>query len=234
MTRALIVTAVLAVFALAAVTPIAASAAPQNAELDRILKKMETAGRGLKSFQANVNQEKYDKTIASTDRSVGTIYYRGGSTGSERILLDYTKPVPQTISVKGDEVTIYQPKIKQVYVTTRQRQAGRNASLSFLTVGYNQAGAQLREKYDITLLGPETVGSYSTTLLQLKAKQPAANSPRSIQVWVDNATGLPVKYVTFQENERTTVTLSNVQTIPTLPDSRFDISIPGDVRRVEG
>lgn len=234
MTRAIMVTTALAMFALAAIAPTHASAAPQNAELDRILAKMESAGKGIKSFQANVDQAKYDKTIASTDKSVGTIYYKGGTPGNERILLDYTKPVPQTISVIGDKVVIYQPKIKQAYVTTRQRQSSRNASLSFLTVGYNQAGAQLRERYDITLLGPETVGSYSTNVLQLKAKQPAANAPRSIQVWVDNATGLPVKYVTFQENERTTVTLSNVQTNLNLPDSKFEINIPGDVRTVEG
>jgi outer membrane lipoprotein-sorting protein len=234
MKRISILTTAIVTLAIATALPLRASAVAGDAELNRILAKMEAAGKSIKSFQANIQQEKYDKTIASTDRSSGTILYKAGTPGNERVLLDYVKPAPQTISVVGDKVTIYQPKISQAYVTTRQKQATKNTSLSFLTVGYNQAGSQLRERYVITLLGPETVGSFNTTLLQFKPKQPTANGPRNIQVWVDNNTGLPVKYVLFQENEKTTVTLSNVQTNLNLPDSKFDIKLPSGVRTVEG
>ena len=65
-------------------------------------------------------------------------------------------------------------------------------------------------------------------------KQPSANTPRTIQVWVDNKTGLPVKYVLHSENERTTVTLTNIQANPNLPDDRFEIKLPSGVRTVEG
>jgi outer membrane lipoprotein-sorting protein len=136
--------------------------------------------------------------------------------------------------VIGDKVVIYQPRINQAYRTTRQKQAAKNGSLSFMTLGYNQAGAQLRERYHITLLGPETAEPLGTTVLELKPKQPTATDPRKIQVWVDDRSGLPVQYYLLDASGWTRVTLSGIQTNPNLPDSRFDIKVPGNVRWVEG
>jgi outer membrane lipoprotein-sorting protein len=232
MRRALILMTVVVALA-AAVLPVRISAAADDAELNRILAKMEAAGKGIKTFQANIDQAKRDKSLPGVDKSSGTIYFKAGTPGNERVLMDYVKP-KQTISVIGNDVIIYQPVINQVYKTTRQQQSAKNANYSFLSVGYNQAGAQLREKYSITLLGPETIGSYNTTLLQLKPKQPDATSPRTIKVWVDNATGLPVKYVLSSQSEETTVTLTNIQTNTNLPDSKFEIKLPSGVRTVEG
>jgi outer membrane lipoprotein-sorting protein len=232
MRRALILMTVVVALA-AAVLPVRISAAADDAELNRILAKMEAAGRSIKTFQATVDQVKRDKVLNTRDTSSGTIYYKAATPGNERVLFDYIKP-KQTVSVVGNDVQIYQPVINQLYKTTRQKQSAKNANFSFLGVGYSQAGAQLREKYTITLLGPETVGSYSTTLLQLRPKQPDANSPRSMKVWVDDKTGLPVKYVLSSENEETTVTLTNIQTNPNLPDSKFELKVPSGVRTVEG
>ena len=90
----------------------------------------------------------------------------------------------------------------------------------------------MRDRYDITLLGPETTSPKGTTVLSLRPKQPEGNVI-GIQVWVDDKTGLPVQYIVKEKGAVTTVTLSNVKTTDISPKI-FEIDIPSGVKRVQG
>jgi outer membrane lipoprotein-sorting protein len=180
-----------------------------------------------------MNQLKHDMTLGYKEESTGTIYYKAGPEGSERVLIEYTAPTPQTVSVIGSKVVIYQPQINQAFVTTRQAQAGKNRSLAVVGMGYGQAGAALRDRYDVTLLGPDKVNGLETTLLALKPKQ-SENGIVAIQLWVDNVTWLPVKYVVQEKGAKTTTTLSGVKKDLKLDDSRFEIKLPKGTKVVEG
>src|SRR6185503_15309748 len=97
------------------------AAAPAGAQmLAPVLTKMEAAGRQLKTLQAAMSQLKHDTTLGFDETSTGTIYYKAGAAGSERVLIEYTQPTPQSVSVIGSKVVIYQPQINQAFVTTRQ------------------------------------------------------------------------------------------------------------------
>jgi outer membrane lipoprotein-sorting protein len=210
----------------------AVPAAPAQV-LSPVLLKMEQAGRNLKTLQAGISRQKRDMTLGATDKAVGTLYYKAGAEGTERVLIEDTEPTRQIMAVVGDKVTIYQPRINQAFVTTRRAAAGKNRSLAFLGVGYGQAGAQLRDKYDVTVIGPDTVAGRETTLLALKPKQ-AEGAIMGMQVWVDNTTWLPVQYVIGEKGARTTVTLSAMQPNVKLDDSKFEVSLPKGTQIVEG
>jgi outer membrane lipoprotein-sorting protein len=217
--------------ALSFISPAVAQTSDPKA--NAIIQKMETAGRGIKSLQANIVQEKYDKNLGETERSEGTLYFKAGAEGQEKVLLDFTKPVKESVSVIGDRVLIYQPATNQAFKTTRAKGAQKNSSLGFLGLGYQQAGSQLRDRFLVTYLSDETVAGRNASILDLKPK--GQENFTKMMVWVDAQTGMPIQYVIFgKDNSRTTVTLSNVRNGVKLDDGRFEIKIPSGTNVSEG
>jgi len=223
-----------AAFALATGAPLAvprASAATQV--MPQVLSKLEQAGRNLKTLQAGISQEKFDRTLGVKESSVGTFLYKAAAPGNERVLLQYTEPIPETVSVIGDKVMMYQPRINQLFVTTRKASANKNKSLGFLGLAYSDAAAQLREKYDITILGDTTVNGQPATQVQLNPKD-KSDGVQAIMMWVDQKTWLPVQYFIQDKGTKTTITLSGMKPNLQLPDDKFELSVPKNAQVVQG
>ena len=222
----------LTVAAVIGITAGASPAAPSQM-MSPVLTKMEQAGKNLKTLQAGISQQKIDRTLGVPENSTGTLFYKAAAAGNERVLLQYTSPIPETVSVVGDKVTIFQPKINQVFVTTRKASANKNRSLGFLGLGYSDAAAQLRDKYTITVLGDTPIDGKATTHIQLDPKD-KSEGVLGIQIWVAHDTWLPVKYFVVEKAAKTTISLSGMKTNQDLPDSKFEIPVPKDAKVVQG
>jgi outer membrane lipoprotein-sorting protein len=218
---------------LAAGVPLAAPAAAATQVMPQVLSKMEAAGRSLKTLQAGITQVKDDRTLGIKEQSSGTFLYKAGAPGTERVLLQYTEPSVQTVSVIGEKVMMYRPDLKQVVMTTRKAGAGKNKSLNFLGLGYGEAAAQLREKYDVTFLGDDKVNGLQTSMIQLDPKD-KSEGVQGIIVWVDQSTWLPVQYYVQEKGARTTITLTAMKPNLDIKDDRFVISYPKDTQVVQG
>jgi outer membrane lipoprotein-sorting protein len=223
-----------AVIAFAAGAPLAATGAAATTQMaPAVLTKMEQAGQNLKTLQAGISQEKIDRTLGVKENSTGTFFYKAAAPGNERVLLEYTSPIPETVSVVGDKVSIYQPRLNQLFVTSRKASAGKNKSLGFLGLAYSDAAAQLREKYSITILGEDTINGQSATQIQLDPKD-KSDGVQAIILWVDHQTWLPVQYFIQEKGTKTTITLSGMKPNIQLPDTRFEISVPKGAQVVQG
>lgn len=233
MKRALMTFAVAAAVTLGVGAPLAAPAAAATQVMPQVLSKMEAAGRSLKTLQAGIQQVKDDRTLGITEKSSGTFLYKAGAPGSERVLLQYTEPSVQTVSVIGDKVMMYRPDLKQVVETTRKAGAGKNKSLNFLGLGYGEAAAQLRDKYDVTFLGDEALNGLATSMIQLDPKD-KSEGVQGIIVWVDQKTWLPIQYYVQEKGSRTTITLSAMKPNLDIKDDRFVINYPRDTQVVRG
>lgn len=199
-----------------------------------VLTRLEQAGKNLKSLQAGISQQKQDRVLGVKESSTGSLLYKAGAgAGSERVLLTYTTPIPETVSVVGEKVTIYQPKLNQLFVTSRKAGANKNRSLGFLGLAYADAAQQLREKYTITILGEDLVNGQAATQVQLDPKD-TSDGVQGIILWVDHRTWLPVKYFVTEKNAKTTITLNAMQPNVTLGDDKFEIPVPKDVKVVNG
>lgn len=216
----------------AAAFVLAAGSAPAQV-MSPVLVKMEQAGRNLKSLQAGIAQEKIDRTLGVKENSVGTLFYKAAAPGNERVLLEYTKPIPETVAVVGDKVTIYQPRINQLFLTSRQASANKNRSINFIGLGYTEAAAELRDRYNITILGDDKINGRPATMIQLDPKN-KAEGVQSMMLWVDHQTWLPAQYFVIEKGSKTTITLSSMQPNIPLPDSKFEISYPKDAKVVRG
>ena len=224
--------ALAAALCLAGVAP-AAKAAAAAQMMAPVLAKMEQAGRQLKTLQAGIAQKKVDRTLGVTENSAGTLLYKAAPEGSERVLLQYTEPFPETVSVIGDKVSIYQPKLNQVFVTSRKAGANKNREIGFLGLSYGDAAQQLRDRYDVTVLGEDLVNGKPATQIALKPKNPN-DSIEGLQLWIDQSTWLPVKYFIQEKGAKTTITLSSVKKDVDLPDKRFEIVVPAGAQVIKG
>lgn len=198
-----------------------------------VLVKMEQAGRNLKSLQAGIAQEKMDRTLGVKESSTGSFFYKASTPGNERVLLEYTSPIPETVSVVGDKVSIYQPKINQLFVTTRKASANKNRSLNFIGLGYSEAASQLRERYDITILGETDINGRRATQIQLDPKN-KAEGVQALMIWVDHQTWLPIQYFVQEKGSKTTITLSSMKPNVPIPDEKFEIDVPKNAKIVRG
>lgn len=229
MRKILMLVAIAAVLTGAAASPQAAPAQMMSP----VLAKMEQAGRDLKTLQAGISQEKIDRTLGVKENSTGTLWYKAAEEGKERILLQYTAPIPETVSVVGDKVVIYQPKLNQVFITSRKATAGKNRSLGFVGLAYSDAASQLRDKYAVTILGDTTVDGRKVTQIQLDPKD-KSDGVQGIQLWVDQQTWLPVKYFIQEKSARTTIVLSGMKPNVKIDDDRFQIDYPKSAKVVQG
>lgn len=233
MKRALLTSAVAIALSVGAGAPIATPAAAATQVMPQVLTKMEAAGRSLKTLQAGIKQVKDDRTLGIKEESSGTFLYKAGAPGTERVLLQYTEPSVQTVSVIGENVMMYRPDLHQLVKTTRKAGAGKNKSLSFVGLGYGEAAAQLRDKYDVTFLGDDKLNGQAVSMIQLDPKD-KSEGVQGIIVWVDQKSWLPVQYFVQDKASRTTITLSAMKPNLDLKDDKFEIAYPKDTQIVQG
>src|SRR5438477_12627107 len=105
-----------------------ASTAPQL--LTGILQKMENAHRNLKSMKAAIVQKRVNSQIGTSDTDYGIVAYKPAENGRLKLRVDYTKPDNHMLSIVGDSLTFYQPRINQALKTTIGKAAKNRAASS--------------------------------------------------------------------------------------------------------
>lgn len=216
-----------ALMALAVLLPM--SPARANGKLDEVLSNMERAARSLKSMEAELNQEKRDMQIGGKEIYRGRIYFLHGK-ACDKVRIDYSIPQGQVVAVGCSEITLYQPRINQVILTTRQAQASKNQEFSFLATPYKSV-PELKKQYNIVYTGDEQLGAASTARLELTPK--GASSVQKLALWVDQSTWLPIKYQVVEKNNNvTTFTLGGINRNANLSDSKFKVSWPSGTKVV--
>jgi outer membrane lipoprotein-sorting protein len=201
-----------------------------NAQLTVLLKKMEAHYRGLTTLRADVQMDQFDATLGDHDHKRGKIIYLPGKNRSAAFRIDWTEPIIESIGVVNGQYRIYRSKIRQAYkgsVNDAAKQKGADGALSIL----NMPQAELREKFDMTVAGGETVANgVATTHLVLVPKRPATY--RSADVWVD-VDGMPVQMRQTETNgSYTVILLSNSVKNKKLDTRELIVEFPPDVKPI--
>lgn len=176
-----------------------------NAGLDTVLKKMDAVSATFRSAQAEFEWDRYEKVIDEVDDfQTGTIYYR--RTGKDLEMMADVKQVgsslkemksePKYVLFQGGTVRLYQPSTDQVTVYD----LGKNKSdfESYLVLGFGGSGQDLKNAFDVTYAGPETVNGVPTAKLQLVPKSDRVrNNFKQIFLWIDLNRGISVQQQFF-------------------------------------
>src|SRR5262245_13314135 len=85
--------------------------------LTGILNKMEKAHQEMKSMRADLISQKTNNQIGITDTDYGAFIYKpaGGKTKG-KLRVDYTRPSKDIVSLIGENLVLYQPRINQAEI----------------------------------------------------------------------------------------------------------------------
>jgi len=208
---------------------VAANTTPQI--LTGILNKMENAHQQMKSLKAELIQQKTNPQIGSTDTDYGVVLYKPSS-GKEKgkLRIDYTRPSKDIVSVVGETVTFYQPRINQVFKGTLNRLSKGKAGANL--IGLDSSLKALTVNYNIEFVRDEAINSHMTTLLRLTPKSGGQYS--AIDLWVNQQNWLPAQWKMSERNgDYTVITLKNLQLNANVTDAAFVVSIPSGTKVVD-
>lgn len=212
------------------VTATAVDASTMPRILTGILDKMENAHRQMKSLKAELVQQRAYPQIGITDTDYGTLIYKPASGKDKgKLRIDYTKPDVKVLSVIGENVTFYEPRLNQAIKSTVGRVAKGETGTQLM--GLDGSLKVLLNNCKVEIAGDATVGGQPATILRLTLQD--RDDYSSIDIWIPQ-NGIPVQWKMVERNgDYTVVTLKNTQMNTNIADSAFDINLPSGIKIID-
>lgn len=210
------------------------SAADARAQgvLREILNRMDTMNKSLVSLKADVRMDKFEATLGDTDTSTGTTSYLPKT--NKQVMyarIDWAKPAVENIVIIGDSYRLYRPRLNQV-IEGKVDKTGKDSHVPGNALAFmGMSRAQLQANYDVNYIGQETANGTQTWHLELLPK--TKTSYKTAELWVDG-NGMPIQAkIIEQNNDSTTVVLSNIQKNVTIKAAEFQLNLPANVKKVQ-
>ncbi|HWF12012.1 MAG TPA: outer membrane lipoprotein carrier protein LolA [Bryobacteraceae bacterium] len=213
---------------------LAALALPLGAQtggsLNEAFARLDKTSQQFHSMTADIARIVHTAIVNADDKDSGTIKVKIEKNHDTRMLIDFTAPNAQAVSIDSSEASLYYPKIKteQIY------NIGSRKALveQFLLLGFGASSAALKESYDITLVGMEKIGADDTWHLQLIPKtKEVLQRLKKAELWIAESSGLPAqqRFVTSAAGDFHLVTYSNMKVNPPLSDGALKLNLPKGV-----
>jgi outer membrane lipoprotein-sorting protein len=193
---------------------------------------MDTHNRSLASLKADVTKVKLNAQLGENDTTAGTTNYLPKTAKSPMyVRIDWTRPVQEQMAIIGDTYKLYRPRLNQVIVGKVDKAKNSGAAggaLAFMSM----SEAQLKANYRVSYLGEESIsGGAKTWHLELTPIN--RTSYRSAELWVDSS-GMPLQAKVIENNnDSTTVLLSNLQKNISIKADIFDLKLPKGVKEIK-
>jgi outer membrane lipoprotein-sorting protein len=203
--------------------------AQSNADLDRVLKQMDTTAANFHTTEANFVWDQYSKVVDETDTQKGKTYFR--RQGNEtQMAADITEPDKKYVLYTDSKVQIYQPKIDQVTVYN----AGKNKTAveSFLVLGFGGGGHDMLKSFDVKYLGTEKINGVETAKLDLTPKsEKIRNTFSHIVLWIDSARGVSLQQQLFEPSgDYRLAKYADIRLNQKIPDQVFRLKTTGKTK----
>ena len=158
-----------------------------------VLTMMDNAAKDFHTLTADIEHVKYTAVVKDSSTETGQIFVRR----DDKMRIDFQKPDPKTILRNGDSLYIFTPKINRV----EEYNIGKHRDMAdqYLALGFGTKGEALKKNYLVTVMGEEDFDSHKTVVLELTPKsEQARNQISRIQMWVDEASWIPVQQKFFE------------------------------------
>ncbi len=191
--------------------------------LGTILNRMDAHYKGLTSLKCDVTMVKTDSVLNESDTTQGsTSFLPKSGKRAMYVRIDWTKPVNEQIVVIGEKYQLYRPNLNQV-IEGQTGKAKNNAAAGGALAFVSMSKDQLKANYFVTFIDEETIsGGKRTFHLELTPK--VKTTYKLADLWVD-ADGMPLQArITENNNDTTTVLLSNIQKNGVIQTSLFTLN----------
>ena len=197
--------------------------------LESVLAQMDSQAKNFHSLSADVERTKVTVVVNDRSTETGTMLAH-----DDKMLLDMKAPDPRTILLTGGTLYVYTPGLKRV----EEYDLGQNRGMvdQFLLLGFGTPGKDLQKDYAVTLVGEPTIDDKKTAELELIPKSQAALAHfTKIQIWLDEASWLPVQQQIFEtgSGDYSIIRYSKVVRNPQIPDSQFKAHWPKGTTKVK-
>jgi outer membrane lipoprotein-sorting protein len=196
-----------------------------------ILAKMDSAAPKFVSMTANVSRDSYTKVIEDHSVASGTFALKKGKGGDLQMRMDITSPDPASYAFHGKKAETYLPKIN----TVREYDLGKYSDLvdQFLLLGFGASGKELQAKYDVNVLGEETVAGQKTYHLELIPKSEKIRHTYSkMELWMAENGDYPVQQKIIEPSGNyLLVTYKDVKLNVPLTKDQLNLQLPKNVKR---
>ncbi len=198
----------------------------EEAELQRVLNRMDAIARSFRTFTAKFSQKKYTAILKEFDSAeTGEFYYSRTRDGSVLMRHEVLNPGKRILTIKGATLTVYRPAIKEAQIANREKMQD---VVEYLALGIGQNSAKLREKFKISYLGNESINKAPCSVLVFVPRDPkTAARVESITIWLKDSNGAPAQYK-FQEptKDYLLISFSDEKLNSKISDSRFEQKLP--------
>ena len=174
----------------------------------------------------------YTKILDTMDDSSGPVRLKRGKNGIVGIMDLTAGPDHTIIHFNGQTVDRYLPKA----LTNEQYNAKKFSTTlnQMLLLGFAVTRDELKQNYDIRLIGMETVNGIPSTHLVLTPKSAEAlKHVKTIDLWIDGKGNAVQQKGTEPSGNYKLATFSDLKINPSLPDSAFELDLPKGVKTVK-
>ncbi len=122
----------------------------------------------MKSITAGINRDVHTAIINDDEIDNGTIRMKREKSHGVLMVIELTGAAAKTVALDESEVILYNPKIKsaQGYKIGAKKEMVEQ----FLLLGFGATSAELKQSYDVSWVGAETVDGQQTGHLKLVPK----------------------------------------------------------------
>ena len=207
-----------------------ASSAQSGWTLDSVLKQLDAHAADFQSLTADLERTKVTVVVNDKSTESGQIWVRRDG----KMRIELTQPDARTILRDGDFFYLYNPKIHRV----EEYNLGKRKSVvdQFLLLGFGTSGSSLKESYDISLQGEETLDGRKVLRLELLPKTDEVKKQLSkIELWLDEATWLPAQQQFYEtgSGDYFIIHYRNINRNVRIPDSEFKPHWPRGTSKVQ-
>ena len=201
--------------------------------ISSILNRMDRNRRETRSLRAGLTMQKYNSQLRDYDMAQGQVAYLPGAGRSTNVRVDWTKPARQTLSVVGEQFTLFTPRLNQA-IQGNARSSKHAKSSGVLSLALTASAAQLKSQYNVELAGEGTLYDGGPHVWLLKLTPRGGGGFQFAEIWVDDG-GMPVQTrVTERNGDSTLVRLTGIQKNARVTSDDIKIQLPSGVKIVKG
>ncbi|HZR57172.1 MAG TPA: outer membrane lipoprotein-sorting protein [Terriglobales bacterium] len=207
----------------------------QNAELEKVLSRMDTTAASFRGAEANFEWDQYTKVVDETDKQTGKIYFRRSNNQIEmaaEITSSNGKPLTKYVLFADGKVQVYQPSISNQideYSTGKNREAVE----SFLVLGFGGSGHAMLKSFVVSYLGPDQDVAGAVKLNLVPKDEKVHNMFDHIILWIDSIRGISVQQQLFTgQGDYRLAKYSDIKLNEKISDSVFKPKMTGKTQVV--
>jgi len=207
-----------------------ATQASANWTIEGVMGMMDKSAQDFHTLTADIEHIKYTAVVKDTSTETGHIFVRR----DEKMRIEITKPDLRTILRTGDSLFVYNPKINRV----EEFDLGKNRSMvdQYVLLGFGTKSDSIKKSYLVSVVGEEELDQKKTVVLELTPKSDQIrNQIIKIQMWVDEASWLPVQQKFFEASSGDYFLFHYINAMKNLKigDAKFKQDWPKSVSRVK-